>query len=199
MHLLTLLFSALAGLPQAHARDDAGNFFVAPSLYYYSGLRTRSSREEKEYSVYELKAAYNFYEGFFGGLAYQLENEDRETSGFTSASLNSTSKSKRTSLGPTVGYVTPTFHALFTYFYDSKWNLTTTTSTDSAKYDYKGSGFQLDVGYKIQLWELWFGPQLSYKKFIYSKLTTDGGASESISPKLEDTGLEPSLVIFFFF
>ena len=58
---------------------------------------------------------------------------------------------------------------------------------------------QLDVGYKIPVWGIFFGPQLSYKVYTYSKLKTDGGAAQSISPKLEDAGVEPSLIFYYFF
>lgn len=185
--------------PRVSADDSAGKFFVAPSLFYYTGLRSRSSKEKQDYLVYDLKAAYNVADGFFAGLAYQVESEKSETSGYAASSLNSRSESERTSWGPSFGYVMKTFHATLTYYYDSKWKLDTTTSTGSTGYAYKGWGFQLDVGYKIELWKMWFGPQLSYKKFEYKKLTTDGGAEQSISPKLEDTAVEPSLVFFFFF
>lgn len=184
---------------EAHAKDDVGKFFVAPSLFYHSGLRTRSSKDEESYLMYELKAAYNAYEGVFAGLNYQVENEETKTSGYSSSSLNNSSTATRTSMGPTVGYVTTTFHVLLTYFFDSKWQLNTTTSSGTNKYEYAGSGLQLDLGYKIELWKMWFGPQLSYKKFTYNKLSTDGGSADSISPQLEDSALEPALVFFFFF
>ncbi|MBX9767219.1 MAG: autotransporter outer membrane beta-barrel domain-containing protein [Bdellovibrionales bacterium] len=187
-------------LQPALAQDSAtGNFLIAPSLLYYSGLRARTSEEKRAYSVYELKAAYQIFPEFFLGIAYQIEDESIENSGFSSASLNNSSKSKRTSLGPSIGYVTPSLHLMFTYFLDSKWNLNTTTSTAQSKYDYVGTGLQLDFGYKIPLWGFFFGPQISYKKFSYDKLSTDGAASSSISPKLEETSVEPSLVLYYFF
>lgn len=193
--IVFLVFAA----PEAQAKDDVGNFFVAPSLFYHSGLRSRSSKDKEDYLVYELKAAYNAYEGLFTGLSYQVETEEKETSGYASASLNASSKSTRTSMGPTVGYVATTFHVLLTYFFDSKWKLDTTTSGGTNKYEYSGTGLQLDLGYKIELWKTYFGPQISYKKFEYKKLAVDGGSEDSISPKLEDSSLEPSLVFFFFF
>lgn len=197
--ILLVLLSFALSLPEAHAAEGAGTFFIAPSLLYWSGLRTRTSKEKQDYSVYELKAAYNFTGNIYGGVNYQMESDNSETSGYASASLNNTSKATRTSLGPVLGYVTQTYHVLFTYFYDSKWNLNTTTSGGSNKYQYTGSGLQLDLGYKIEFAGFWFGPQISYKAFTYGKLSTDGSATDSISPKLEDSSLDPSLTIFFFF
>jgi hypothetical protein len=197
---LALLVTILTGLilpDQAAAKEN--DFFVAPSLFYYSGLRKRTSSEEKAYMVYDLKAAYQVYPELYLGFAYQGEQDNSKTSGYSSASLNNTSKGTRTSMGPTFGYVLPTFHALLTYYFDSKLNLNTTTSSGTNKYAYTGTGFQLDVGYKIELWGFWFGPQLSYKLYTYNKLTTDGGAASSISPKLEESNLEPSLAVYFFF
>lgn len=176
-----------------------GDFFVAPSVFYYTGLRSRTSEDEKGYLVYDLKAAYQVYPNIFLGPAYQIEDEETKTSGYASASLNNQSKSKRTSLGASLGYVTATYHFMFTYYFDSKWKLDTTTSSGSNKYQYTGSGMQLDVGYKIPIWGIYFGPQLSYKIYTYGKLKTDSGAAQSISPKLEDAGVEPSLIFYYFF
>ena len=199
IRILLMLVSTLLVPAPAEAKDDVGNFFVAPSVFYYTGLRSRTSKEQKDYLVYDLKVAYNIANGFFAGLAYQVENDNSETSGYSSAALNNTSKSTRISMGPSVGYVAATFHFLLTYYFDSKWQLDTTTSTGSSKYNYSGSGLQADIGYKIELGKIYFGPQLSYKKYTYGKLSTDGGAETSISPKLEDSGVEPSLVLFLFF
>lgn len=198
--LLPLVVLFLAA--PSHGQDittGTGNFFLAPSFFYYAGLRSRSSKDNKGYLVYDLTAAYQVHPNVFLGVKYQNEDEETKTSGYSSASLNNSSKSKRTSLGAALGYITPTYHVMFNYFFDSKWQLNTTTSTGSNKYEYTGSGMQLDLGYKIPLWSFLFGPQLSYKIYTYNKLKTDGGAAESISPKLEDTGVEPSLVFYYFF
>lgn len=186
----------------AHGQEgisDVGNFMIAPSLFYYTGLRSRTSEDQKGYLVYDLKVAYQVYPNLFLGPAYQIEDEETKTSGYASASLNNQSKSKRTSLGAALGYVTTTYHFMFTYYFQSNWVLDTTTSSGSNKYDYSGNGMQLDVGYKIPVWGIFFGPQLSYKVYTYSKLKTDGGAAQSISPKLEDAGVEPSLIFYYFF
>lgn len=167
---------------------------------HYSGLRSRTSREQKAYSAYEIKAAYQVSPQFFLGLNYQIEDETKENSGFSNSEYNNSSKSQRTSLGPTIGYITPSVHVMFTYFIDSKWNLNTTSSSgQKSRFDYVGTGMQLDLGYKIPLWGFFFGPQISYKKFTYEKLSTDGSATSSISTKLEETNLEPSLVLTYFF
>lgn len=187
-------------VPEAKAQEAMpGNFMVAPSVFYYSGLRSRNSKDEKTYLVYEMKAAYQIHPNFFLGLTYQSEEQNIKTSGYSDPSLNNTSKSVRTSLGPSIGYVRPTYHVIFTYLFDSKWKLDTTTSSGTNKYDYKGNGMQLDTGYKIPLWGGFFGPQLSYKNFTYGTLSTNGGAASSISPKLKESNFEPSLVFFYIF
>lgn len=178
---------------------SSDNFLIAPSVFYYSGLRSRTSKDDKSYLVGEMKLAYQFSPNFYIGATYQQEQEEVQTSGYSSASFNNTSESKRSSLGASVGYVTSTFHFFFTYFVDSKWNLETVTSSGANKYDYKGSGLQLDLGYKIPLWGFFIGPQISYKLFTYDELVTNGGTSASITPKLEDKKLEPALVFYYFF
>lgn len=202
-HLVFVLFAGLLafGPPPADAQEAVpGNFLVAPSLFYYSGLRSKNSKEEKIFFVYELKLAYQVYPNVFAGLTYQSEEQNINNSGFSSPSDNNSSKGVRTSLGPSVGYVTPTYHAIFTYFYDSKDKIdTTSASAGSNKYSYSGNGMQLDLGYKIPIWGGFFGPQLSYKTYTYGKLSTNGGAANSISPKMKESNFEPSLTFFYFF
>lgn len=196
---ILILFGLLFSAPAFAQEATPGNFLLAPSVFYYGGARSRSSKDDKSYLVYELKFSYQVHPNIYFGIDYQNEQETVKTSGYASASLNNSSKSTRSSYGPTIGYVLPTWHVFFTYFYNSKWDLNTTTSSGSNKYAYTGSGMQLDFGYKIALGPVLFGPQLSYKSFEYSKLSTDGGAEDTISPKLKETGFEPSLVAFYFF
>ncbi len=199
LRVLTFLTITFVLQPAQGQEMTSGDFLVAPSLLYYSGLRSRTSKDEKAYLVGEMKLAYQIHPFVYLGPTYQHEQDDTKTSGYSSPSLNNTSKSQRSSIGASLGYVTPSYHFMFTYYFDSKWNLNTSSTTGDNKYNYKGTGMQLDVGYKIPLWGIFFGPQLSYKMFTYEKLSTDSGAAEKISPKLEDTGLEPSLVLFYFF
>jgi hypothetical protein len=196
---LALFFGLPFGDAARAQETTTGDFYVAPSVFYYGKARSRSSKDDRTYMVYDLKFSYQVHPNVYAGIGYQAEEENVTTSGYSAASLNNSSKSTRTSWGPNVGYITPTWHAIFTYYYDSKWELNTTTSGGSNKYAYSGDGMQLDFGYKIQLWKVLFGPQLSYKTFTYSKLSTDGGAKDSISPKLKETGFEPSLTAFYFF
>lgn len=199
---LTLLLLATCGLGlnKASAQDlGVADFLIAPGLLYYSGLRSRTSKDEKVYLVGELKMAYQIYPHVFLGPTYQYEQEDSKSAGYSAASLNNTVKSQRNSLGASVGYVASTYHFILTYYLDSKWKLDTTNSTGSSKYEYQGTGVQLDAAYKIPIWGFHFGPQLSYKIFTYEKLSTNGGTAEKISPKLEDSALEPSIVLFYFF
>lgn len=199
MRFLSLIaFFAL--VIQAQAQESApGSFYVAPSLFYYSGLRTRTSKDDNSYLVYELKAAGRIYPDLYLGLTYQVEDDYSKTSGYSSDSLNNTTTAKRTSMGINVGYIKPTYHFILNYFWDSQLELSTKTSSANSKYKYTGTGYQLDLGYKIPIWGIHFGPQISYKLFTYNRLSTDGGAATSISPKLEDLNFDPSITVFYFF
>lgn len=198
--LLVVIFATLTFHTTTSAQESvSGDFYVAPSLLYYNNLRARNSKDEKAYLAYDLKVGYQIYPDIFLGIVYQGEQDNRKTSGYSSATLNNSSKGVRTSLGPSIGYILPTYHIVLSYFLDSKWNLDTTTSSGTSKYAYTGSGFQLDLGYKISFLGFLFGPQLSYKSYSYGKLSTDGGAADSITPKLEESNLEPSIAFYFFF
>lgn len=198
--LLPFAFMTLATFETARAQFSTDqNFYASTSVFTYSSLRARTSKDEKSFLAYDVKAGYQVYPTIFLGFAYQADQNTTKTSGYASDSLNNTSKGKRASLGPTLGYVSDTIHATLTYYYESKWTLDTTTATGADRYQYVGSGTQVDLGYKIPLWQIYFGPQLSYKKYTYDKLGTNGASSASISPKLVEDNLEPSLVFYYFF
>lgn len=190
---------ASAQVPLGSYSQSGNNFLIAPSVFYYSGLRSRTSKDDKSYLVGELKLAYQVSTNIYLGAIYQHEQEEVITSGYSSATSNNTANSKRTSLGASLGYATETFHVFLSYFVSSKWNLDTVSSAGANQYDYDGSGFQIDLGYKIPLWGFFVGPQLSYKMFTYDELVTNGGSAAGINPKLEDTKLEPALVFYYFF
>ncbi len=191
--------------PPATAQDSGfgdsmvGDFLVAPSVFYYSSFRKLTAKDEKSFLAYDLKAAYQVYPNVFAGLSYQGDQTYVKNSGYASESVNNTSKSSRVSYGPSIGYVTSSLHFMFTYFIDSQWKLNTTTNSGTTKYLYSGNGMQFDIGYKMPIWRIFCGPQLSYKSYVYSKSSVDGAAKSTISPKLEETNLEPSLVIHYFF
>ena len=129
-----------------------------------------------------------------------MGQETTKTSGYSNASLNNISNGRRQSYGGSLGYVTSSYHFYLTYFAESVWKLDTETSTSVDEYIYKGDGFQLDVAYKIPIWDVFFfGPQLSYKSLTYSTLSSNAGDFESISPKMEEKGIEPSIVLYWFF
>lgn len=175
------------------------DFYVSPSLFYYSGLRSKSTREEKTFLAYDLKVGYQVYPNIFLGLIYQGDESTIKNSGYASETLNNSSKSSRASYGASLGYITPSLHFMFSYYIESKWKLNTTTSAGVGRFDYSGNGMQFDIGYKIPLGKVVFGPQISYKLYSYSKVSIDGGQSASASPKLEESNLEPSLVLYYFF
>lgn len=186
---------------QSHAQSSGitGDFYLGGSLFYLSDLRTRNSRDEKSRLVYDVRAAYQIYPEFFLGINYQGEQENTKASGYSSDSLNNSSQSSRTSYGPSVSYMTDTFNLSVTYYMASKWDLETATSTSTTRYSYSGSGFQADIAYKFPIWGMHVGPQLSYRLYTYDKLSTNGGSSQSIAPKLEESTFEPSLTFYFFF
>jgi hypothetical protein len=184
---------------QSSGSGSTSDFFIGGSIFYNSDLRVRTSRDEEAHMAYDGRAGYQIYPHVYLGGMYQVEQDSINTSGYSSDSLNNSSKSNRASYGPSLGYITEALHLNFTYFIESKWNLETTTSTGNGTYAYSGAGFQGDIGYKFPLWGMLIGPQLSYRKFTYDKLSTNNGSALTITPKLEDDTFEPSLVIFLFF
>jgi hypothetical protein len=195
-YTIAILFLAL---PAESQELTSPNFLIAPGIFYSSGLTARNSKDERIELRAEVKLAYQVYPQIYFGPTFNLEQTSRKTSGYSSPTLNNLTKGQRQSYGASLVYITTSYHFSVTYFVNSTWNLDTTTSSESTKYAYKGNGFQFDLGYKIPIWGVFFGPQLSYKLLEYSKLSTDGSSSESISPKLKESGLEPSVVLHWFF
>lgn len=89
----------------------------------------------------------------------------------------------RTSFGPNIGYASKKeegFYILGTYLMSS----TTTTGL-------KGTGHQIDIGYKFQINKVSFAPQLSRKQFTYT--TQDGN---DLDPIYSEGRIDPYFVMW---
>ncbi len=98
----------------------------------------------------------------------------------------------RASTGLVAGMVTEKFSGLFTYYFASSYSLASASST------YTGSGFQLDLGYKIPVKGWAFGPRLTYRSFSYTNYTYSS-TSESLSTAKTDVELYPSVGVWLTF
>ena len=88
--------------------------------------------------------------GFSLGFLYSSEKN----------SISNGASADRTAIGPNIGYASKKesgWYALGTYFYSA----TTTT-------ELKGTGNQIDIGYKFLINKVSFAPQLSKKQFTYT-------------------------------
>lgn len=89
----------------------------------------------------------------------------------------------RTSFGPNIGYASKKeegWYVIGTYLLSS----TTTTGL-------KGTGYQIDVGYKFQINKVSFAPQLSKKQFTYT--TQDGN---DLHPTYTEGRIDPYFVMW---
>jgi hypothetical protein len=89
----------------------------------------------------------------------------------------------RTSYGPSVGWANPKdsgFFALATYLMSSK--LTN---------NYKGKGYQLDIGYRFALDKVSFAPQISKKEFNY-----DYQNDQSLNSTYNEGRIDPYFVVW---
>lgn len=110
-------------------------------------------------------------------------------SGFTLGALygtekikNDSSSSDRTSVGPTIGWYQKDQgpFILGTYFFTSELD------------DYKGSGYEVDLGYKFKVSAFSIGLQLSYKHFSYDK-----NGSASVNPAYVQNYIDPYFAFWF--
>lgn len=89
----------------------------------------------------------------------------------------------RTSFGPNIGYASKKeqgWYVIGTYLLSS-----TTTS------GLKGTGYQIDVGYKFQINKVSFAPQLSKKQYDYT--TQDGN---DLNPTYSEGRIDPYFVVW---
>jgi hypothetical protein len=89
----------------------------------------------------------------------------------------------RTGIGPTIGYMTSKskgFYGLATYFFNP-------TLTGG----YKGTGYQLDLGFRFELEKVSIAPQLSKKHFSYDEVN-----GTPITPPYEEDRIDPYFVIW---
>lgn len=93
---------------------------------------------------------------------------------------------ERTSYGPTLGWISGAasgFYLLGTYFISSEFG-------DG----YKGTGYEVDLGYKMGMGRVSIAPQLSYKSFEYDELN-----GVDLATPLEHTNIDPYFVLIFEF
>lgn len=113
------------------------------------------------------------------------------SSGLTLGFLYSTEKSTvsngssadRTSFGPNIGYASKKeegWYFIGTYF------LSSTTNTG-----FKGTGNQIDIGYKFAINKVSFAPQLSRKQYTYTSL--DGN---DLDPAYTEGRIDPYFVVW---
>lgn len=98
-------------------------------------------------------------------------------------SISNGNSSDRTSFGPNIGYASKKdegWYFIGTYFLSS----TTTTG-------FKGTGNQIDIGYKFAINKVSFAPQLSRKQFTY---TTQNG--NDLNPTYTEGRIDPYFVVW---
>lgn len=115
------------------------------------------------------------------------------SNGWTLGALYATEKMKfdshtsnRTSMGPTIGWVTRREagpYILGTYFVTSEFD-------DG----FEGTGYQFDLGYKFSIRRISLALQLSYRAFEYDEY--DGN---SVSPAYTDKRIDPYFALWFDF
>ncbi len=111
--------------------------------------------------------------GFSLGFLYASEKN----------TISNGSSYDRTSFGPNIGYASKReegWYILGTYL------MSTTTTTGL-----KGTGNQIDIGYKFQINKVSFAPQLSRKQFNYT--TQDGN---DLNPTYSEGRIDPYFVMW---
>ena len=150
----------------------AGGYTRIAVMYLTEKQGVEGSSTESSRTLIDFGAGHLFSNGFTLGGMYGSEKNEMATQ-----SLN------RTGVGPTIGYMkskSQGFFFLGTYFINP-------TMTGG----YKGTGTQLDVGYRFQLDKVSIAPQFSKKTFKYNKLN-----DMTLDPAYVDDRIDPYFVLW---
>jgi len=153
----------------------AGGYTRFSFMYLTEKIGVEGSAVETSRTLIDLGAGHLFNNGFTLGGMYGSEKYDQ-----------STQTSSRTGIGPTIGYMknkSSGFFFLGTYFVNP-------TMTGG----YKGTGTQLDVGYRFALDKISIAPQFSKKSFKYDEAN---GVEQN--PPLIDDRIDPYFVVWISF
>lgn len=150
----------------------AGGYFRIDGMYLSDSSGIEGSTTNTSRTLIDFGAGHLFSNGFTLGGMYGSEKYN-----------SSTSTIDRTGIGPTFGWMknkSAGFYFLGTYFLNP-------TMTGG----FKGTGHQLDVGFRFVLDKVSIAPQFSKKYFKYTE--QDG---QTISPAYVDDRIDPYFVIW---
>lgn len=148
----------------------ADGFAKLAAVYLASSSGTGASKSESSRTMFEINAAYVMPKGWAFGALYASESEKN---GSTSAS--------RTSMGPTIGWITRKENGAYImahYLFQSEYE------------QYKGDGYQADLGYKFSVRKMAIGLQFSYKSYTYKELS-----GSKLATPLQQTKIDPYFAI----
>jgi hypothetical protein len=172
------VFAALVGSGASIAHAD---FMFRPAVTYTSDESGTSPTTKTTRRVIDLGAGYVSPGGWSLLAVYGMENRKVEAPG-------SSTTGDRTSLGAGGGWTAGATGAYVdaVYFFQAEYSVGST--------NYKGTGWQVDLGYKFDVGRLQVGPQLTYRNFSYDKVN---GATQS--PVYKQNNLDPMFALCLMF
>lgn len=150
----------------------AGGYTRIAVMYLTDKIGPEGSAVETSRTLIDFGAGHLFSNGFTLGGMYGSEKYDQSTQTLS-----------RTGIGPTIGYMkskSQGFFFLGTYFFNP-----------SRTGGYKGTGTQLDVGYRFALDKISIAPQFSKKTFKYNEVN-----GIDLDPAEIDDRIDPYFVIW---
>ena len=153
----------------------AGGYARVGLMYLTEMQGTEGSATEQSRTLIDFGAGHVFSNGFTLGGMYGSEKYEQSTSSFN-----------RSGIGPTIGYMkskSQGFYFLGTYFFNPQ-----------ATGGLKGTGTQLDIGYRFALDKVSIAPQFSKKSFKYTKMN-----DAELNPPVVDDRIDPYFVVWISF
>lgn len=172
MSRVHIIFAMILGLAWSY-RAEASGFVHLGAMYMTESVGSGSSTSDAERTLLDVGGGYISPKGWVAGFMYGTEKYERTGS-----------DSNRTSIGPTLGWVSRKDngpYVLGSYFLTLK----------MSPGDYKGNGTQFDIGYKFQIDRVAFAAQISKKNFTYTE-----GNGANLNPNFVDNKLDPYFVVW---
>lgn len=183
--LIAFLFATLCSNHSYAAGGSSTGLTFHPSLFYEQSSSNLSGTSNTANSTTTTKTYLGLAFGYIADSSLFLGGQyitDR-------ISVTGSDDTTRTAYGPAIGYVGQSISLLYTYY------MSVVESKGSANYG-GGSGWQFDLGWKFDVSSGFaLGPQITYKYFTYTKVTTT--TESNLSPSYNYSELIPQLAMWF--
>ena len=196
-----LCLVALASVSSVGLADDSGGVFLTEGLMGYSlsfSNAALGAPQQRTFGSSETSLGYVFSNWlYFGGVInYTIVNQ-KNTDGFNNPYNHQETYQY---YGPALGYIGENWFLIGHYYAAAEKRDTVTGNFPQQNYDYTGTGFGINLGYKFPIWGFEMAPVLAYKNINYTNCKDPNtGATSTCNPTQNQTETTPYITFLFAF